>query len=97
MAIILIRFDGGNVPITTGAIPPNDDTPISNPTRTGFETNEAFRVDQGEYCFGLDTSVPYAPQWLLVQAVDGVPTNIRFRRTKRSRRPRPACSRRWCC
>jgi hypothetical protein len=82
MATVLIRFDGGNVPVITGAIPANEDTPISNPTPTGFVTNEAFRVDEGEYCFGLDATVPYAPLWQVVQAVNGVPSNIRFRRTK---------------
>ena len=87
MATVLIRFDGGNVPVVTGATPPDKDTPISNPTQTGFETNVPFRVDEGEYCFGLDTPIPYEPPWQVVQAVDGVPTNISFRRT--SRRPGP--------
>ena len=58
MAIVLVRFDGGNVPVVTGAIPPDADTPISNPTQTGFTTNQAIIVEEDEYCFGLDTSIP---------------------------------------
>ena len=82
MATVLIRFDGGNVPVVTGATPLDKDTPISNPTQTGFKTNVAFRVDEGEYRFGLDTPIRYGPLWQLVQAVDGVPANISFRRTR---------------
>lgn len=80
MAIVRIGFDGGSVPVVTGAIPRNDDTPISNPTQTGFQTNQALIVEQGEYCFGLETPVPYTPLWQTVQAVDGVPSEITFRR-----------------
>ena len=82
MATVLIRFDGGNVAVITGATPLDEDTPISNPTPTGFETNVAFRVDDGEYCFGLDTPIPYAPLWQVVQAVDGVRANVNFKRIK---------------
>ena len=82
MAIVLVKFDGGNVPVVTGAIPPDDATPISNPTRTGFETNKAFMVDDGEHCFGLDTPIACTPLWQVVQAVDGVPAEISFRRKK---------------
>ena len=53
MATVLIRFDGGNVPVVTGATPLDKDTPT-----------------------------PYEPLWQVVQAVDGVPANISFRRTK---------------
>jgi hypothetical protein len=79
MAIVLIRFDGGAVPVVTGAIPADPDTPISNPVQTGFRTNHAFIVAEDEYCFGLDTSLPYSPLWQLVQAVEGVPAEITFR------------------
>ena len=82
MAIVLVRFDGGNVPVVTGAIPPDTDTPISSPTPTGFATNKAFMLDEGEHCFGLDTPIAYTPLWQVVQAVDGVPAEITFRRKK---------------
>jgi hypothetical protein len=80
MAVVRVRFDGGNVPVVTGSIPPDNDTPISNPTQTGFQTNQALIVEAGEYCFGLETPVRYTPLWQLVQAVDGVPAEITFRR-----------------
>ena len=37
-------------------------------------------VDEGEHCFGLDTPIAYTPLWQVVQAVDGVPAEISFRR-----------------
>lgn len=80
MATVLVRFDGGNVPVVTGDIPDDADTPISSPTPTGFVTNKAFIVAAGDYCFGLDTTVSYTPLWQLVQAVDGTQTEITFKR-----------------
>jgi len=79
MARVLIRFNGGNVPVITGDIPPNDQTPISNPVQTGFVTNKAFIVAEGVYCFGLQTPHAYTPLWQVVQAVDGEQTEITFR------------------
>jgi len=81
MAAVLIRFDGGTVPVVTGDIPPDDQTPISNPTQTGFVTNQAFIVAEGEYCFGLQSTTPYTPLWQVVQAIDGEQAEITFRRT----------------
>lgn len=81
MATVLIKFDGGDVPVVTGAIPPDEDTPISNPQPTGFVTNRTFIVAEGQYCFGLDTAIPYTPLSQVVQAVDGVPAEITFRRS----------------
>jgi hypothetical protein len=80
MATVTIRFDAGNVPVVTGAIPPDAQTAISGPTATGFLTNQSFIVVEGVYCFGLTTSVPYTPLWRVVQAIDGVPADITFRR-----------------
>jgi hypothetical protein len=81
MATILISFDGGNVPVVTGDIPPDDQTPISAPAPTGFVTNQAFIVAEGAYCFGLETAMSYTPLWQVVQAVDGEQAPITFRRT----------------
>ena len=83
MAIVLIRFNGGDVSIVTGAMPLDKDTPISSATPTGFETNKAFMVDEGEHCFGLDTPIAHTPLWQVVQAVDGVPAEISFQRKTR--------------
>jgi hypothetical protein len=80
MATVRISFNGGNVPIVTGDIPPDPQTPIAEPTQTGFTTNQAFIVAEGVYCYGLDTGVSYAPLWQVVQAVDGEQTDIAFRR-----------------
>jgi len=81
MATVLIRFDGGKVPVVTGDIPPDDRTPISDPTQTGFVTNQAFIVAEGEYCFGLESAVSYTPLWQVVQAIDGEQAEITFRQT----------------
>lgn len=80
MAIVRLSFDAGNVPVVTGDIPPDDQTPIRNPTPTGFTTNQAFIVREGIYCFGLQTAVPYTPLWQLVQAFDGEEAEILFRK-----------------
>ena len=82
MAIVLIRFDGGAVPIVVGDIPPNADTPVSDPLLTGFVTNQAFMVDEGVYCFALDMAPTYRPLWQVVQAIDGQPAEITFRRAQ---------------
>jgi hypothetical protein len=81
MAIVLIKFNGGNVPVVTGDIPFDDGTPISNPTATGFVTNQAFIVAAGPYCFGLNSAISHKPLWQVVQAVDGEETEITFLRT----------------
>ena len=80
MATVLVRFDDGGVPIVSGEIPPNEQTPIADPTPTGHVTNQPFIVAAGEYCYGLRSAVPYTPLWQTVQAVDGEQTEIRFRR-----------------
>ena len=80
MATVRVSFDAGNVPIVTGDVPPDQHTPIVNPTLTGFTTNQAFMVREGIYCFGLQTPVPYAPLWQLVQAVDDEQAEIVFRK-----------------
>ena len=82
MATVLIRFDGGDVPVITGDIPPSAQTPISEPTQTGFVTNNAFIVAEGEYCFGLESAVSHTPLWHLVQAVDGQQAEISFKQTR---------------
>ena len=79
MAIVRVSFDGGNVPIVTGDVPPDDQTPITEPILTGFTANQPFIVADGVYCFGLQTAIPYTPLWQLVQAIDGEPAEISFR------------------
>jgi len=78
VATVRISFDGGNVPIVTGDMPADDQTPIADPTPTGFTTNHPFIVVEGLYCFGLETAQPYTPMWQVVQAVDGEETDIAF-------------------
>jgi hypothetical protein len=80
MAIVRVSFDDGNVPIVTGDVPPDDQTQITDPVSTGFTTNQPFIVAEGLYCFGLQTAVPYTPLWQLVQAIDGEPAEISFRK-----------------
>jgi hypothetical protein len=78
MATVRISFNGGDVPIVTGDIPPDAETPIAEPAQTGFTTNEAFIVPEGAYCYGLGTAVSHEPLWQVVQAVDGEQTDIAF-------------------
>ncbi len=80
MATVRISFDGGNVPIVIGDMPADDQTPIADPTPTGFTTNRPFIVVEGMYCFGLETAQPYSPLWQVVQVVDGEATDITFRK-----------------
>jgi hypothetical protein len=80
MAIVRISFDGGNVPIVTGDVPADDQTPIVNPVPTGFAANQPFIVAEGLYCFGLQTATPYAPLWQVIQAIDGEQTEISFQK-----------------
>ncbi len=80
MAIIRVSFDGGNVPIVMGDVPPDDQTPIVFPVPTGFATNQPFIVAEGFYCFGLQTALAYTPLWQVVQAIDGEQTEISFQR-----------------
>jgi hypothetical protein len=80
MAVVRVRFDGGNVPVITGDIPPNAETPIADPTSTGYTTNRTFMLPEGMYCFGLETPHPYSPLWRVVQTVDGEETDITFRK-----------------
>jgi hypothetical protein len=79
MATVRISFNAGNVPIVTGDMPPDAQTPIADPTQTGFTTNQAFIVTEGIYCFGLDTPIAHTPLWQMVQAVDGEQAEIAFR------------------
>jgi hypothetical protein len=81
MATVLVKFDSDNIPVVTGDIPPDQQTPISDPTQTGFVTNQAFIVAAGVYCYGLQSPVAYTPLWQLVQAVDGEQTEIAFHRS----------------
>jgi hypothetical protein len=78
MATVRISYNAGNVPIVTGDLPPNPQTPIASPTPTGFTTNRAFIVPEGIYCYGLDTATTHTPLWQVVQAVDGEQTDIAF-------------------
>lgn len=80
MATVRVSFDGGNVPVVTGEVPADDQTPIVNPRPTGFTTNQAFIVEEGVYCFGIQTAFPHAPLWQVVQAVDGEQAVIVFRK-----------------
>jgi hypothetical protein len=80
VATVRISFDGGNVPIIMGDMPADDQTPIADPTPTGFTTNQPFIVVEGMYCFGLETAQPCSPLWQVVQAVDGEQTDIAFRK-----------------
>ncbi len=71
MATVRVSFDGGDVLVITGDIPPNDETAIADPTLTGYTTNRPFIVAEGIYCFGLETAQSHSPLWQVVQAVDG--------------------------
>jgi hypothetical protein len=81
MATVRISFDGGNVPIVTGDLPADDQTPIAVPVETGFTTNHPFIVAEGLYCYGLRTAQPHRPLWRVVQAVDGQPNEASFRKS----------------
>jgi hypothetical protein len=78
MAIVRIGFDGGDVPIVTGDVPPDGQTPITDPIETGFMTNQPFIVVEGLYCFGLRTALSYTPLWQVVQAIEGEEAEIFF-------------------
>jgi hypothetical protein len=80
MATIHISFDGGDVPVVTGARPADPQTPIDDPTETGYTTNQTVIVDEGDYCFGLETPQRYAPLWQAVSVFDGPSVNIAFRK-----------------
>jgi hypothetical protein len=80
MATIRISFDGGSVPVVMGDMPDSDQLPISSPTPTAFTTNHPFIVQEGLYCFGLQTTQPHTPLWKVVQAVDGEQSDIAFRK-----------------
>jgi hypothetical protein len=80
MATVLIRFDGGDVPVVTGAIPPDEHTPIESPTQTGYKTNHGFIVAPGVYCYGLESADAHTPLWQVVQAVDGQQATVAFER-----------------
>ncbi len=80
MATVLVKFEVDGVSIVTGEIPPDGQTPISDPVQTGHVTNRVFIVAAGTYCYGLLTPLAYAPLWQVVEAVDGVPTTVTFRR-----------------
>jgi hypothetical protein len=79
--MVLVKLDVDGIPIVTGDIPPNAQTPIVNPTRIGQVTNRAFIVAAGEYCYGLQSTVAYTPLWQTVQAIDGEQAEITFRRS----------------
>jgi hypothetical protein len=79
MARIHVSFNGGSVPIVVGDTPPDLETPIAEPTDTGFLTNQTAIVVEGEYCVGLQTEQPYAPLWQVVRAFDGERADIAFR------------------
>jgi hypothetical protein len=78
MAIVRVSFDGGDVPVVTGDVPPDGQTPIVDPIETGFTTNQPFIVASGLYCFGLQTALPYTPLWHVVQAIEGEQAEISF-------------------
>jgi hypothetical protein len=78
VATVRITFDGGDVPVVLGDMPADEQTPIADPTPTGFTTNNSFIVAEGMYCFGLQTAQRYSPLWQVVQAVDGVQNDIAF-------------------
>lgn len=80
MAVVRISFDGGDVPIVTGGVPPDAQTPIVDATDTGFTTNQPFILAAGLYCFGLQTAFPYTPLWQVVQAIEGEEAEISFQR-----------------
>ncbi len=80
MATVLVKFDFDKVPVVTGDMPSDAQTPISNPMQTGFVTNEAFIVPEGVYCFGLQSADTYAPLWQVVQASDDEQSVVTFRR-----------------
>ena len=81
MASVLITFDGGNVPVLVGDVPPDPQTPIADPVATGYSTNKPFIVDQNVYCYCIQTNIPHTPLWRTVQAIDGVESKIAFRKT----------------
>jgi hypothetical protein len=78
MATILIKFDGGNLPIVMGAAPAAPNLPIANPEETGYTTNTPFIVPPGIYCFGLRPNNNCAPLWQICQAVDGTQAELHF-------------------
>ena len=84
MAIVLVRFDGGNVPVVTGDIPPDDRHPDQRVRRRqSFETNQAVHRGRGRsIASGSDTPIAHTPLWQVVQAIDGVPAEIAFRRKR---------------
>ena len=80
MAIVKVAFDGGDVPIVTGAEPASADVAIKDPTDIGGKANHFFMVTAGIYCFGLKTDAAYTPLWQMGTAVDGVPLNLTFKK-----------------
>jgi hypothetical protein len=56
MAIVLIRFTGGDVSIVTGAMPPDKDTPISSPTPISLYKISTGTIEMGKANFRFPPS-----------------------------------------
>jgi hypothetical protein len=80
MATVKIAFDGGNVPVITGAKPAAQDVPIADPIPAGGNTNASFLALAGVHFYGLSTSIPHSPLWLRGNAIDGVPLDLSFKK-----------------
>jgi hypothetical protein len=78
MATVLIRFNGGNVPVLVGAAPSTPDEPIANPTDTGGTANTPFIMAAGTHCFALQSPTPYRPLWQIGEAIDGTQLRLDF-------------------
>ena len=78
MATVLVKFNGGDVPVVTGEEPPQPTVPIENPTPTGALTNNAFVFAAGTHCFGLETAIPHKPLFHLVDVIDGMENKLAF-------------------
>jgi hypothetical protein len=78
MATILVKFDGGDVPVLVGAPPASPDQPVASPTDTGNLTNTPFIADQGSYCVTLGATLAFTPLWQVGQAIDGEQLELTF-------------------
>lgn len=80
MATVIMEFDGGDVPVITGAQPASPGMPITKPTYTGGITNTPFVATPGIRCYALDTEIPYTPLWQLGQVIDGIQLKLVFKK-----------------
>lgn len=80
MPTVMVTYEVSGIPVGTGAMPCDPNTPIDSPEDCFLVTNQRSVFAAGSHCFTLLSADDFSPLWIPLDLNEGDDLSIAFHR-----------------